>query len=166
MLSNFSLDPLLPLLPLPGFLPGGEAPYLPNTPTSNVFPQRIIYPQWGSPISVLSYQCLPQQPYSALYVLPPSDPPSLLSRLMDSCRRCILAYAKIASTVTLICSSSALCLNHGTWSLSPPFYPVPCAHTSKTGGVEIHYATVACLIATNFLRVCVPTPSVTASSST
>ena len=42
---------------------------------------------WVSPVSVPSYRCTQPRPYPSLSMLLPSNPPSLPSRLPDSCRR-------------------------------------------------------------------------------
>ena len=89
---------------------------------------------------------------------PPSDPPSLLSWLPYSCRRRTLVAVKIASTVTLICSSATLYIHHITRSIPPPSYPVSRAHTLKIGRVDTHSAIVAFHLSTYVLRFCVPDP--------
>ena len=130
----------------------------PNISTTNLSPRRII--------CLPKFHLSPSQHTDASYLnptprclfSPPPNPPLLLSRLTDSCRRLTLAATKIASTVTLRWSSAAFYLHHVTWSLPPSPYPVSRAHTSKIGRVATHYATVACLLSTYVLSVCVPAP--------
>ena len=99
-------------------------------------------------------------------MLPPSNPPSLLSLLMYYCLRRTLSPDEIASTVTVGWSSTAFCLHHSTQSLPYPSYPVSRAHTSKIGQVATHSATVACRLATYVLSVCFPAPCSTYSAGT
>ena len=79
----------------------GSSPSLPNTPHHGRVSTQDHTPTWASPVSVPEYQCLPPHSYSALSVLPPSDPSSLLPHLPDSCHRRTLASVKISSIVTL-----------------------------------------------------------------
>ena len=142
-----------PSLPASCLLPGRGISLLPQHPHHQLVSSQDHPPTSESSISVPAYQFLPPLPYSSLYVLPPSNHPSLPSHLLDSCRRRTLTAGEIASTITLIWFSAALCLHHITWSLPPLPYPISCTHTSKICWVYTHSATVACCLATYVLSV-------------
>ena len=85
----------------PDVLPGGVAPSYHDTPYTDVccVSTQDHPPTWESTVSVPEYKCSLTRPYHLLSVLPTYDPTLLPPHLPDSCRRCTLAAAKIASTV-------------------------------------------------------------------
>ena len=150
--------PAPPSLPTSWFNYGGGTPLLPQHPHHQCVSVHYHLPTWASHVSVPEYRCLLSRTYCSLYMLPPSNHPSLPSRLPDSCHCRTLAATKISSTVTLISYSYVFCLHCGTQSLPPPLYPVSSTYILKIGRVATHYTTVACHLSKYILSMCFPAP--------
>ena len=130
-------------------------------------------PNWAPPVFVSAYWNLCQYigPYAHLRIyhlrrLPPltdltaalvSWPSSPSPRLNGSCFRLYPAASGIVLNVALRQASTVVCLHHGYLRLTPPSYPVYCAHTSKIGRMASLSATVACIISIYVCNGCITT---------
>ena len=103
LLLRIYTSPAPPSFPAAGCPSGGGIPLLPRTsppPKSSVSPYSIICPNERH-LSLSKNTDVPRLTPIHFYTCPPpSDTPSFLIRLPDSCCRCILAASNIASTST------------------------------------------------------------------